>query len=138
MQSTDIFDSAVDFELESYNAGKIAGYRDSQFAGFSEGRRIGSTKGFQIGNEIGYVTGCCKLWRQQAEKQPDLVPDRARRAVNKLLSQLLDFPLGDPEDEALQDKLNDVRGKFKAVLAMLGQTQHFYPQDDSKKSKNEF
>ena len=37
----------------------------------------------------------------------------------------------DPQDEAILDRLNDVRGKFKSTVALLGMHHEYSPKESS-------
>eukprot|EP00192_Tetraselmis_astigmatica_P017536 CAMPEP_0117675820 /NCGR_PEP_ID=MMETSP0804-20121206/15821_1 /TAXON_ID=1074897 /ORGANISM="Tetraselmis astigmatica, Strain CCMP880" /LENGTH=137 /DNA_ID=CAMNT_0005484873 /DNA_START=32 /DNA_END=445 /DNA_ORIENTATION=- len=125
----DLFDSALSLEEQHIEEGMEAGRRDAEAAGLSEGTRIGWQKGFNLAEEVGFIGGCCSAWKRAAQKQPGLFSERVLRAVDTLSSQVSSFPLKDPSDEGIDEALAALRGKFKAIVAMMGKTEAFFPRD---------
>eukprot|EP00887_Chlorella_sp_A99_P003660 scaffold7.g3660.t1 len=118
----DLFDSALTLEEKHIADGYEEGVKDGRRAGHTEGRTLGLQKGFEVGHELGYYHGCLELWRQ-LEARPGggwLFGERAARGMAALRAQLDTFPLSDPQDERLQELMDRVRGRFKAVVAALG------------------
>ncbi|KAL3155890.1 hypothetical protein ABBQ32_012890 [Trebouxia sp. C0010 RCD-2024] len=124
--SADVFDSALELEethsAEGHQQGVIAGKR----AGLVEGRELGLQKGWEIGQEVGFYAGCVQVWRQLQRKDPAAFPHRADKGMATLENLTQTFPLTDPKDERMQSMMEDMRGKFKAVAAMLGVLEDYF------------
>eukprot|EP00877_Chromochloris_zofingiensis_P010366 jgi/Chrzof1/5583/Cz16g08040.t1 len=98
-------------------------------AGLQEGRELGLQKGFEIGVEVGYYRGCVRMWRRLQDTQPDVIPVRADRSITAMEDLLQAYPLHNPQDEQLQDMLENLRGKFKAVVTVLGKSHEYLPKE---------
>mmetsp|Transcript_31923 Transcript_31923/g.81739 ORF Transcript_31923/g.81739 Transcript_31923/m.81739 type:complete len:135 (-) Transcript_31923:137-541(-) len=121
----DIFDGAVLLDERHRDEGYQEGLRDGKPGGLREGRSLGAEKGFHLAQEVGYIAGCCGVWRA-AE-----LPPRAARGVEALALQVAAFPLDDPSSLQIDEALADLKAKFKAVVAMMGLTADFFPKEDS-------
>ncbi|KAL4433919.1 hypothetical protein ABPG75_000360 [Micractinium tetrahymenae] len=116
----DLFDSALNLEEQFQQEGYEEGLTDGRRGGRAEGRALGLQKGFEIGHEVGFYAGCCQLWRQLQAQEPALFSQRVDKGIAALEEMVRSFPLRDPKDERLQDLMDGLRGKFKAVAAGLG------------------
>ena len=116
--------------------------RDGLRAGRTEGLALGVEKGFEMGHEVGFYAGHAAVWRRlralQREGPGEQVPGSAAaaaagaaaagaergaridRGLASLEEHIAAFDLADPRDERLQEKVDAVRGKFRAVAAMMG------------------
>ncbi|KAL4441877.1 hypothetical protein ABPG77_003793 [Micractinium sp. CCAP 211/92] len=125
----DLFDSALNLEEQFWQEGYEEGLRDGRRSGRDGGRGLGLQKGFEIGHEVGFYAGCCQLWRQLQAREPALFSQRVDKGIAAMEEAVRSFPLGDPKDERLQDLMDALRGKFKAVAAGLGLTDAaLFPQ----------
>ena len=55
---------------------------------------------------------------------PECFSDLAKKGVETFGASLTAFPLRDPQDVAILETLNAIRGKFKAIVAALGMHRH--------------
>lgn len=125
----DLFESALNLEEQFQQEGYEEGLRDGWRSGRAEGRALGLQKGFEVGHEVGFYAGCCQLWRQLQAREPTLFSQRVDRGIAAMEEAVRSFPLEDPKDERLQDLMDSLRGKFKAVAAGLGLTDAaLFPQ----------
>eukprot|EP00850_Spirogloea_muscicola_P018181 SM000164S02243 [mRNA] locus=s164:53164:54627:- [translate_table: standard] len=118
--SGDIFDSSLDLEVQHLREGYEDGYRDGTDAGLLEGRDAGFRVGFQMGEELGFYLGCIAMWTRASELEPGLFSSRAQRSIQQLGHLLDTFPLLQPQDESIHDKLEALRAKFRTIVAVLG------------------
>jgi hypothetical protein len=116
----DIFESSVNLEESHYQLGFDEGFRDGVESVKVDGREVGLKNGFQVGEEIGFYTGCVDVWKAAVAVESSAFSSRAQRNIKQLEEKLLAYPLSDPEDERIQDLLEDIRVKFQAILSMLG------------------
>lgn len=116
----DIFESSVNLEESHYQLGFDEGFKDGVESGKVDGREVGLKNGFQAGEEIGFYTGCVDVWKAAvAVDDVGAFSPRAQRSIKQFAEKLLAYPLAHPEDERLQDLLEDIRVKFQAILSML-------------------
>ena len=94
--------------------------REGEKLGLIDGREVGFAKGFEIGQEIGFYSGCHAVWSRCVGEDPGCFSERARRGIAAFGDMLRSFPIDDPLDEEILETLNQVRGKFKTVVALLG------------------
>ncbi|PNW86168.1 hypothetical protein CHLRE_02g075550v5 [Chlamydomonas reinhardtii] len=125
----DLFGEALGAEETSIEQGRADGVRDGLVAGLAEGRELGVQKGYEIGQEVGFYAGCVRTWRALQAQDPALVPERQERGLAVLEEQLRTFPLTDPQNEALWDALERLRGRFKTVASGLGCLQDYFPKE---------
>ncbi|KAF8057867.1 Lto1 [Scenedesmus sp. PABB004] len=116
----DPFDGAVQLEAAHIADGAAAGRRAGLAAGLEEGRGLGLAKGFEIGVEVGHYAGCVRAWRALQAGAPGAVPARLERSIAAMEECLAQVPLYTPQDEALTELLEALRGKYKTVTAALG------------------
>ncbi len=119
-EEEDIFDSVVNLEGSHLQQGFDDGFRDGVAAGKEEGREVGLKTGFELGEEIGFYRGCCDVWKAAIEKDANaFFSARAQRNVRQFDEQLISYPLLNPQDERLQDLVDTIRAKFRAIMSML-------------------
>jgi hypothetical protein len=58
--------------------------------------------------------------------------DRAIAALEELAAA---FPLASPQDERLQDLMDALRGKFKALTAMMGVAEAYAPPEQQQQQQ---
>ncbi|KAI3434668.1 hypothetical protein D9Q98_002732 [Chlorella vulgaris] len=134
---TDIFDSALHLEEQHIHEGYQDGLQAGRRSGRAEGKALGLQKGFEVGHEVGYYSGCCQLWRQLQTQDPQLWSQRVDKGIAALEEMVADFPLGNPRDERLQELMDGMRGKFKALLAMMGLQHAYRPPAQQQQQQSE-
>ena len=100
--------------------GASAAWEQRWFRVSTPGWEVGFAKGFEIGQEIGFYSGCHAVWSRCVKEDPECFSERARRGIDAFGKMLRSFPIDDPLDEMILETLNQVRGKFKTVVALLG------------------
>ncbi|KAK3286209.1 hypothetical protein CYMTET_6221 [Cymbomonas tetramitiformis] len=127
----DIFDSSLDLEEKHLDHGWDQGLRDGEALGLKEGWTLGLGKGFEIGAETGFYAGCVAVWAHFAQKDPSIFSERALKGIAALRRLISGFKEMDTEDDELQDQLEKLRAKFKAVTAMLGVRHEYQPTENA-------
>ena len=93
-------------------------YRQGRVLGRDEGRLLGLDKGFEIGYEMGVYLGCITMLQTvpPGEWKHATLP----RHIDALYHHMTRHDVCmDPRKEELQDYVNDVRSKFKVIMALL-------------------
>ncbi|KAK9823785.1 hypothetical protein WJX72_005477 [[Myrmecia] bisecta] len=129
VQSSDIFDSSLQLEEQHIKEGYAEGVRDGKLAGLREGQELGIQKGFEIAQEIGFYAGCIQVWRKLRMHDPEAFPARVEKGIDSIAELVAAYPLENPKDERMQDMMLELRGKFKAVVAMLGVHEEYLPRE---------
>mmetsp|Transcript_43441 Transcript_43441/g.77765 ORF Transcript_43441/g.77765 Transcript_43441/m.77765 type:complete len:142 (-) Transcript_43441:368-793(-) len=127
----DIFDGAVLLDEQHRNDGFVEGFRDGKVSGVKEGWQLGAQRGFHLAQEVGFIAGCCSVWQQRGADGERSMGPRTKRAVEALALQIHTFPLHDPSNTAIDESLADLKAKFKAIVAMMGQTREFFPAEST-------
>jgi hypothetical protein len=69
---------------------------------------------------MGFYQGCSDVWKAAAiEKDGNAFTARAQRNVHQYHEQLLAYVLLSPLDERIQDLVDSICGKFRAIMSML-------------------
>ncbi|KGN46702.2 hypothetical protein Csa_020611 [Cucumis sativus] len=111
----DIFDSSLNLEEAHLKEGYADGYKDGLVAGKEEAEQVGLKVGFEVGEELGFYRGCVDVWNSVIRIEPERFSIRVRKSV-KLMEELLEkYPLQDPENEQVQELMEGLRLKFRAV-----------------------
>ena len=129
--SSDIFDSVVSLDDSHLHQGFDEGFRDGLASGRLEGREIGLRLGFQRGEEIGFYQGCTDIWKEAISRCPNAFSVRCQKNIGLFVDQLkvMSPMLEDHRDERLQDMMEMIRARFRAILSMLSVHIHYegYP-----------
>lgn len=138
--SEDIFDSTLNLESSQLQKGFEDGYKDGIEAGKVEGREVGLKVGFQLGEELGFYQGCTDIWKAVISKCPNHFSARSQKSILLLEEQLKAYPLNNHNDERLQDMLEMLRARFRAILAMLSAHIQYegYPGSHAEDNTSEF
>eukprot|EP00884_Botryococcus_braunii_P011052 jgi/Botrbrau1/19949/Bobra.0059s0066.1 len=115
----DLFDAALSLEDVHIKEGFDEGVKSGQLEGYIEGRSLGVIKGFEIVSEVGFYRGCVVGWHHILGQLPQTLSSKAARTIKSMEAVLDTFPLNDAKDEQLQEALEDLRARYKAVCAML-------------------
>ncbi|CAN6453406.1 unnamed protein product [Victoria cruziana] len=115
----DIFESSLNLEERHLQEGYDEGYDDGLASGREEGREVGLKVGFEVGEELGFYKGCVEVWKTAFEICPDGFSARVQRNVKQMAELIERYPILEPENEGVQDLMDALRTKFKAVSAML-------------------
>lgn len=115
----DLFDETLNLEQTHLREGFDDGYKDGLAAGKEEGIQVGLKTGFEVGEELAFYRGCVDVWISAARVDPTRFSSRVQRSVRQMDELIRDYPVGDPEDERVQDIMDSLRTRFKAVCATL-------------------
>ncbi|KAJ2520318.1 glycerol-3-phosphate dehydrogenase [Coemansia sp. RSA 1939] len=118
--SDDVFGKIVDIESEYKDRGYAQGKEAGKNAGAVEGRELGLEHGFDIGKDLGFYQGWVQTWLDAATTQPGLVPDRAQKKLLAIKAVIDSVPATNIEGAHFDDRLKEIRQKFKVASAMLG------------------
>lgn len=98
--------------------------RDGRQLGIREGTSAGLVQGCAVGSEVGAYAGfaaACRTLAARGEGSNSLaLSARADRALTSLENALAAFPLWDAQDEGLQNTLDTLRVRFRALGSALG------------------
>lgn len=116
----DILDSSLNLEETHLKEGHAEGYKDGLVTGKEEAKQVGLKVGFEVGEEIGFYRGCVDVWNSAIWVDPKRFSIGVRKGV-KQMEELIDkYPLQDPENEQVQELIEGLRLKFRAICATLG------------------
>ena len=127
MDINEVFDdislSEDKFTEQGYKEGVESGIKKN----FSEGEALGLEKGRQIGSEIGFYIGFVSEYRKQfSEPASDKRTEKILTALNKLDTLTSEFPDYNCK-EGFEEKLEEIRAKFKQLCSLLKINSEFSP-----------
>lgn len=134
----DLFGESLNFEEIHIKQGFDDGHKDGLIAGKEEAKQVGLKVGFEVGEELGFYKGCVDIWNSAIRVDPTRFSSRVQRGV-KQMEELVDkYPVMEPENESVQEIMDDLRLKFKAVCASLGVKLEYkgYPKASSSAAKD--
>ncbi|KAG9458006.1 hypothetical protein H6P81_002514 [Aristolochia fimbriata] len=123
MESTnleDIFDSALNLEEKHFDEGFKDGFADGLVIGKQEGREVGLKHGFEVGEELGFYKGCVDVWTSVIHVNSDSFSARVQNNIKQMKKLIDKYPLLDPENENVQEIMEALRLKYRAITATLG------------------
>lgn len=97
-----------------------------EVAGLREGKQLGVSRGFEIGMEVGFITGSVQSWQAVQRQHPGTFSERVEKGIAAISEMLETFP-HHPQDDRLQECMADLRGKFKAVVVIMGLKNEYFP-----------
>ncbi|KAF3320855.1 oral cancer-overexpressed protein 1 [Carex littledalei] len=115
----DFLEESVLLDESQYQEGFKDGYRDGLVSGKEEGREVGLNTGFQVGEELGFYEGCIDVWNSVIQIDPEAFTSRVRKNIEQLEKLIDSYPLMEPENEDVQQMLENIRLKFRVVCANL-------------------
>ena len=113
-----VFDSIVLSEESSVERGFAEGYREGQQRGRREGGELGRQQGKLIGTEIGFYLGFVAEFKSAYTEQIDKKSEKIKSSLDKLERLCSQFPNYN-SSEGFQDKLEEIRAKFRLVCSLL-------------------
>ncbi|XP_010268812.1 PREDICTED: formimidoyltransferase-cyclodeaminase isoform X2 [Nelumbo nucifera] len=117
--SDDIFDACVNLEETHFQEGYRDGFNDALALGRQEGREVGLKLGFQVGEEVGFYRGCVDVWNSAIRVDPTCFSSRIQKSIKQMEELIEKYPIQDPENESVQEIMDALRSKFKAISATL-------------------
>lgn len=115
----DFLEESVLLEESQYQEGFKDGYTDGMVSGKEEGREVGLKTGFQVGEELGFYQGFIDVWNSVIQIDPEAFTPRVRKNITQLEKLVDNYPLMEPENENVQELLENIRLKFKVVCVNL-------------------
>ncbi|XP_077245916.1 uncharacterized protein LOC143885590 [Tasmannia lanceolata] len=115
----DLFDSVLNLEKVHLNEGFRDGYNDGLIAGKEEGREVGLKQGFEVGEELGFYRGCVDVWNSAIRVDSNCFSSRVQRNIKQMEELIEKYPILDPENETVQDLMNALRLKFRAISSSM-------------------
>lgn len=116
----DIFDSSLKLEETHFQEGYSEGYKDGLVAGREDGLQVGLKIGFEVGEELGFYYGCVHIWNSAIRVDPTRFSDRVQKMIKQMEESVEKLQIMDPENESVQELMEGLRLKYKAVSATLG------------------
>uniref|UniRef100_A0A0A8YZL3 Essential protein Yae1 N-terminal domain-containing protein n=1 Tax=Arundo donax TaxID=35708 RepID=A0A0A8YZL3_ARUDO len=116
----DFLEPSVLLDETHYQEGYRNGYHDGLASGKEEGRQVGLKMGFQVGEELGFYQGCLDVWTSAIRIGQEAFSTRVRKNIEQLATLVSSYPLSEPENEQVQDKMEKIRLKFRVITASLG------------------
>ena len=106
-------------DIES-NRGLKDGLEKGRILRSHEGFDLGCKKGREIGEEIGYYQGFCRAWRTSPASKVSTAKEKKTELTLTKLTDLLDkFPDTNLKDEDVNQRLLEIRAKFKLACTLL-------------------
>ncbi|KAL1362966.1 hypothetical protein HN51_011172 [Arachis hypogaea] len=115
----DIFDSSLNLEETHHKEGYNQGYSEGLATGKEEARQVGLKVGFEVGEELGFYKGCIDLWVSAIRADHTVFSSRAQAGIRQMEELLQRYPMMDPEDQHVQEIMDELRRKFKMVCSSL-------------------
>ncbi|KAJ4750596.1 Oral cancer overexpressed protein 1 [Rhynchospora pubera] len=115
----DFLEESVLLDESQYQQGFEDGYKDGLVSGKEEGREVGLSAGFQVGEELGFYQGCIHVWNSVMQIDPGAFTSRVRKNIAQLKTLVDGFPFMEPENENVQELMENIRLKFRLVCANL-------------------
>ncbi|KAK1308799.1 hypothetical protein QJS10_CPA09g01418 [Acorus calamus] len=133
----DLFDSSLRLEEAHVDEGFRAGYADGLGSGREEGRQVGLKVGFQVGEELGFYRGCVDVWNSAIDADSEAFTARVRKGVKQMEELIGSYPVMEPENERVQEVMDSLRLKFRALTASMGVRLEYggYPGSKSSEAK---
>lgn len=116
----DIFDSSLNLEETHLKEGFDEGYKDGLNAGKGEAEEVGLKIGFEVGEELGFYSGCVDVWNSVVRVDPARFSSRVQKGIEQMKELIEKYPVMEPENERVQEIMDALRLKFRAVCASMG------------------
>ncbi|EXB62290.1 hypothetical protein L484_022178 [Morus notabilis] len=136
----DIFDSSLNLEETHLKEGFDEGYKDGLIAGKGEAEEVGLKVGFEVGEELGFYRGCVDVWNSVVRVDPTLFSSRVQKGIKQMKELIEKYPVMEPENERVQEIMDALRLKFRAVCASMGVKldNNGYPKSSLEAKEIEF
>ncbi|KAK8627199.1 hypothetical protein V6N13_134819 [Hibiscus sabdariffa] len=115
----EIFDSSLNLEETHYQEGYKEGYNHGVTTGMEEGREVGLKTGFETGEELGFYKGCVDVWNSVIQVDPTRFSTRVQKNIKQMQELIQEYPVMDPENESVQEKMEALRIKFRVIRVAL-------------------
>ena len=101
------------------------GLRAAETQCHGEGEELGRDRGHQIGAEIGFYVGFVEEFKQVHSNPGNKKEEKIVSALNKLEILLAAFPDYNCQEENFEEKLEEIRAKFKLLGSLLKISSEF-------------
>lgn len=118
-ETEDMFESSLNLEEIHFKEGYAEGYGHGLDQGKEEGQQVGLKVGFEAGEELGFYQGCIIVWNSVIQVDPTRFSDRVQKMIKQMDELVAKYPVMDPENESIQEVMDGLRLKFRAVCATL-------------------
>ncbi|KAF5741486.1 hypothetical protein HS088_TW10G00484 [Tripterygium wilfordii] len=116
----DIFDSSLNLEETHFKECFDDGYKQGLIVGKEEALDVGLKQGFEVGQEIGFYRGCVDVWNSAIRIDPSSFSKRLQQSIKRMEELIEKYPLMEPEDESVQERVDELRLKFRVIRSGLG------------------
>lgn len=110
----DLLDAVLEQEMQAVQEAAADGRRQGLTEGFQEAYHFGLTKGTTVGRELGRMMGLAVALQQQVTSSA-----RLQTSAAKLIGLIRSFPLSDPTHDGFSVLLEDIRVRFRALMASM-------------------
>ncbi|KAF8409344.1 hypothetical protein HHK36_005419 [Tetracentron sinense] len=126
----DIFDSSLNIEETHFQDGFKEGFDDGLVSGKQEGSEVGLKVGFEVGEELGFYRGCVDVWNSAIRVDSTCFSSRVQKSIKQMEQLIQKYPIMDPENENVQEIMDSLRLKFRAISATLSMKLEYngYPK----------
>lgn len=126
----DIFESSLHLEETHFEEGYSDGYKHGLVIGKEEAQQVGLRVGFEAGEELGFYRGCIEVWNFAIRVDQTRFSDRIQKMIKQMEELVEKYPVFDPESESVQELMEALRLKFRAISATLGMKLEYngYPK----------
>ncbi len=117
------WDSAIQFEENVVKMGLQDGKESRKDKDWNEGHRMGRVKGAQVGREVGFYLGFARATLEREGKHDGSKKksqERLEKALKSLVEMAEAFPEENCKDGSAQERLEEMRAKFKMCCTYMG------------------
>ena len=118
MDINEAFDDIALSENKFTDLGFSEGFEEGQKKSYKEGDQLGRERGKQIGTEIGFYIGFVTEYRSKYSDPKDKKSEKIVSVINKILVLTSEFPDYNCK-EGFEEKLEEIRAKFKLLCSLL-------------------
>ena len=120
-----VFEDIALSEDRFTDQGFSEGVRAAENSCHSEGEQLGRDRGRIIGTEIGFYEGFVEEYKQIYKQPENKKEEKIVSALNKLENLLSAFPDYNSQEENFEEKLEEIRAKFKLLGSLLKISSEF-------------
>lgn len=124
MDINEVFDDITLSENKFTEAGFSEGLKAGQSNSHLEGEKLGSERGTQIGSEIGFYSGFVAEYKLHYLEPKDKKSEKIISVLRKIETLVTEFPAYNSK-EGFEEKLEDIRAKFKLLCSLLKISSEF-------------
>ena len=118
MDINEAFEDIALSENKFTDLGFSEGFEEGQKKSYREGDQLGRDRGRQIGTEIGFYIGFVSEYKSKYSAPKDKKSEKILSVINKILTLTSEFPDYNCK-EGFEEKLEEIRAKFKLLCSLL-------------------